>query len=127
MKTIGIMTSAGEALGKLVFRVVGIPASIDNDVHGTDMALGVDTALNTIIEAIDKLRDTASSHQRAFVIETMGRGSGYLALTAGIIGGAEMVLIPPPENSARGGGAAIPRAHVRGQTPPPTVVGAGAT
>jgi len=63
------------ALHKLSFPVIGIPASIDNDIEGTDMALGVDTALNTIIENIDKLRDTASSHQRAFIIETMGRHS----------------------------------------------------
>jgi 6-phosphofructokinase 1 len=104
------------ALSQMGFPVVGIPASIDNDIHGTQMALGVDTALNTIIEAIDKLRDTASSHQRAFVIETMGRGSGYLALISGIIAGAEMVLIPeqdtPPEDVA----AAVSDAYVRGKT-----------
>ena len=61
------------ALHQLGFPVVGIPASIDNDVYGTEMAIGVDTALNTILEAIDKLRDTASSHRRAFIVETMGR------------------------------------------------------
>lgn len=75
-------------------RVIGIPASIDNDIFGTDMCIGVDTALNTIAEAIDKLRDTASSHNRAFLIEVMGRHCGYLALVAGIITGSEMVLIP---------------------------------
>jgi 6-phosphofructokinase 1 len=74
--------------------VVGIPASIDNDIYGTDMCIGVDTALNTITDAIDKLRDTASSHSRAFLVETMGRHSGYLAVRAGIVSGAEMVLIP---------------------------------
>ena len=82
------------ALAGQEVRVVGIPASIDNDIWGTDMAIGVDTALNTIMEAVDKLRDTASSHNRAFLIETMGRGSGYLAVMAGIICGAETVLIP---------------------------------
>lgn len=74
--------------------VVGIPASIDNDIFGTDMCIGVDTALNTIVDAIDKLRDTATSHNRAFIIETMGHKNGYLAQHAGIVSGAEMILIP---------------------------------
>lgn len=73
---------------------VGIPESIDNDIYGTDMALGVDTALNIITGAIDIIRDTASSHKRAFVIETMGRQSGYLALMSAMASGAEAVLIP---------------------------------
>ncbi|HHS49247.1 MAG TPA: 6-phosphofructokinase, partial [Desulfurella acetivorans] len=73
---------------------VGIPGSIDNDIYGTDMALGVDTALNIITDAIDIIRDTASSHKRAFVIETMGRESGYLALMSAMASGAEAVLIP---------------------------------
>ena len=121
----GSMNGA-QALNVMGFPVVGIPASIDNDVHGTEMALGVDTALNTIIEAIDKLRDTASSHQRAFVIETMGRGSGYLALTSGIIGGAEMVLIPEQEIPAEEVAAAISDAYVRGKTHAIIVVAEGA-
>src|SRR3972149_1352955 len=80
----GSMRGAHElALQK--FNVIGIPASIDNDIWGTNMAIGVDTALNTIMEAVDKLRDTASSHSRAFLIETMGRGSGYLAVMAGVL------------------------------------------
>jgi 6-phosphofructokinase 1 len=74
--------------------VVGIPATIDNDVWGTDTAIGVDTALNTALEAIDRIKDTASSHQRAHVIEVMGRNCGYLALMSAIAGGAEAVLIP---------------------------------
>ena len=74
--------------------VVGIPASIDNDLYGTDMSIGVDTALNTVISAIDKIKDTASSHRRAFIIEVMGRNSGYLALMGGIAGGVEAVIIP---------------------------------
>lgn len=74
--------------------VIGIPATIDNDIFGTDMALGVDTAMNNIIEVVDKIKDTASSHERTFIIETMGRGSGYLALMSGIATGAEAVLIP---------------------------------
>ena len=73
---------------------VGAPGSIDNDLWGTDMSIGVDTATNTILEAIDKIKDTASAHQRAFIIEVMGRRSGYLALAAGVAGGAEMVIVP---------------------------------
>jgi 6-phosphofructokinase 1 len=121
----GSMNGA-QALSVMGFPVIGIPASIDNDVHGTQMSLGVDTALNTIIEAIDKLRDTASSHQRAFVIETMGRGSGYLALTAGITGGAETVLIPEQDIAAEEVAAAISDAYVRGKTHAIIVVAEGA-
>ena len=75
-------------------KVVGIPATIDNDVWGTDTAIGVDTALNTALEAIDRIKDTASSHQRAHVVEVMGRRCGYLALMSAIAGGAEAVLVP---------------------------------
>lgn len=74
--------------------VIGIPGSIDNDIYGSDMSLGVDTAMNNIIEAIDKIKDTASSHERTFIIETMGRGSGYLALMSAIATGAEAVIVP---------------------------------
>jgi 6-phosphofructokinase 1 len=82
------------ALHRLGFPVVGIPASIDNDIPGTDMALGVDTALNNIIYAVDSIKDTASSHARAFVIEVMGRHSGYLASVSAIATGAEFALVP---------------------------------
>ncbi len=82
------------ALSKMGFSLVTIPSTIDNDLCFTDVTLGVDTALNTVLDAIDKIRDTASAHQRAFLIETMGRNSGYLALMSGIAGGAEIVLIP---------------------------------
>jgi 6-phosphofructokinase 1 len=75
-------------------KTVGIPATIDNDVFATDTAIGVDTALNTALEAIDRIKDTASSHQRAHVVEVMGRRCGYLALMSGIAGGAEVVLVP---------------------------------
>ncbi len=88
-------THAGAyALSKMGFPIVTIPSTIDNDLCFTDVTLGVDTALNTMLDAIDKIRDTASSHQRAFLIETMGRNSGYLALMSGIAGGAEVILIP---------------------------------
>jgi len=97
----GLITIGGDGtlrgardLSALGFKTITIPATIDNDLPKTDMAIGVDTALNTIIEAIDKIKDTASSHQRAFVVEVMGRNSGYLALMSGIAGGVEVILIP---------------------------------
>lgn len=85
------------ALNRLGLPVVGIPASIDNDIPFTDMALGVDTALNNIIYAVDCIKDTASSHARAFVIEVMGRNSGYLASISAIATGAEYALVPERE------------------------------
>lgn len=74
--------------------IVGIPATIDNDISGTDFTLGYDTALNTVVDAIDKIRDTASSHNRLFFIEVMGRDAGDIALNSGIGAGAEEILIP---------------------------------
>lgn len=71
-----------------------MPKTIDNDQYGTDVAIGVDTALNTIADAVGRIKDTATSHHRAFLIEVMGRECGYLALASGIICGAEMALIP---------------------------------
>jgi 6-phosphofructokinase 1 len=115
------------ALAEQGIPVIGAPASIDNDIYGTDMCIGVDTAMNTIVDAIDKLRDTASSHSRAFLVETMGRSSGYLATLSGIVTGAEVVLIPeapiPPSEVA----AAIEDAYRRGKTHAIVVVAEGAT
>ncbi len=105
-------------LTEMGFPVVGVPASIDNDIWGTNMALGVDTALNTIMEAVDKLRDTASSHQRAFLIQTMGRNCGYLALMAGIICGAEVILIPERQTSLAEVAEAVEDAYARGRLTP---------
>ena len=73
---------------------VGAPGTIDNDLYGTDYTIGFDTAVNTALEAIDKIRDTADSHDRIFFIEVMGRDSGYIAIQSGIAGGAEMVMVP---------------------------------
>jgi len=115
------------ALARQGIKVVGIPASIDNDVWGTDMAIGVDTAMNTIMDAVDKLRDTASSHSRAFLIETMGRGSGYLAVMAGIVCGAEMVLIPEEPVSVEQVASAIEDAYRRGKTHAIVIVAEGAS
>jgi len=77
--------------------VVGIPATIDNDVAGTDTTIGFDTAVNTALSAIDKIRDTATSHERIFVVEVMGRSRGFLGLEVGLAGGAEEILIPEVE------------------------------
>ncbi|MEM2529945.1 MAG: ATP-dependent 6-phosphofructokinase [Candidatus Bathyarchaeia archaeon] len=74
--------------------IVGIPASIDNDIAGTDATIGFDTAVNTALEAIDKIRDTATSHERIFVVEVMGRNRGFIALEVGLAAGAEVILVP---------------------------------
>ncbi len=103
------------ALHQMDFPVVGIPSTIDNDINGTDISIGVDTALNTILDAIDKVKDTASSHNRAFLIETMGRNSGYLALASGIAGGAEMVLCPEIETPIEEIIDTVEEAYIRGK------------
>jgi len=102
-------------LHRLGFPSVGVPSTIDNDVNGTDISIGVDTALNTILDAVDKIKDTASSHNRAFLIETMGRDSGYLALASGITGGAEMVLIPEEESTVDEVSQKVEDAYIRGK------------
>lgn len=75
-------------------KVIGIPATIDNDIYGTDQTIGYDTALNTALDAIDKIRDTADAHERMFLVEVMGRDAGFIALETGIAGGAELSLLP---------------------------------
>lgn len=80
---------------------VGIPGTIDNDIYGTDYTIGFDTALNTVVEAVDKIRDTAGSHNRLFFIEVMGRDAGFIALRSGIATGAEAILIPEVHGEAR--------------------------
>ncbi len=90
----GSFTGALKLSEEYNFPVVGIPGTIDNDINGTDYTIGYDTALNTVVEAIDKIRDTASSHNRLFLIEVMGRDAGDIALNAGIGAGAEEILIP---------------------------------
>ena len=84
------------ALSRAGLPVVGVASTIDNDLAGSEMTIGVDTALNIALEAIDRLRVTALSHKRAFLVEVMGRNCGYLALMAGIAGGADSVVIPGP-------------------------------
>ncbi|HET6245210.1 MAG: 6-phosphofructokinase [Bacteroidetes bacterium] len=84
-----------EALSKeFGVKVIGLPGTIDNDLRGTDFTIGYDTAINTVVEAVDKLRDTADSHDRLFVVEVMGRDAGFIAMRSGIGAGAEAVLVP---------------------------------
>lgn len=80
---------------------IGIPGTIDNDIYGTDYTIGYDTALNTVVEAVDKIRDTASSHNRLFFIEVMGRDAGFIAVRSGIACGAEAIFIPEIRNQAK--------------------------
>ncbi len=91
--------TGSNALSQSGFPVVGVASTIDNDLYGSDITLGVDTALNIALESIDRLRTTASSLNRAFFVEIMGRDCGYLALTAGIVGGAEAIVIPEAETT----------------------------
>lgn len=90
----GTFTGASIFIKEFNFPIIGIPCTIDNDLFGTDNTIGYDTALNTVVEAVDKLRDTASSHGRLFVIEVMGKDAGFIALRSGIATGAEAILIP---------------------------------
>ncbi|AOM77523.1 6-phosphofructokinase [Pedobacter steynii] len=95
----GTFTGAQRFGKKFGIRVIGIPGTIDNDLYGSDFTLGYDTAINTVIEAIDKIRDTADSHDRLFFIEVMGRDSGCIALRSAIASGAEAVLLPEKETN----------------------------
>ncbi len=90
----GSFSGAREFGDEFNIPVVGIPGTIDNDLYGTDYTIGYDTALNTVIEAVDKIRDTATAHSRLFFIEVMGRDAGFLALRGGIASGAEAILVP---------------------------------
>ena len=90
----GTFTGATIFYDEYSIPTVGAPGTIDNDLYGTDYTIGYDTAVNTALEAIDKIRDTADSHDRVFFIEVMGRDSGYIAIQSGIAGGAEVVMVP---------------------------------
>lgn len=113
------------ALHRQGFPVVGVPASIDNDLDGTNMSIGVDTALNTILDSLDRIRDTASSHTRAFVIEVMGRNCGYLATISGILGGAEVVSVPEGELKMEEIAEALADAYKRGKSHAIAVIAEG--
>ncbi|HEY8459543.1 MAG TPA: ATP-dependent 6-phosphofructokinase, partial [Blastocatellia bacterium] len=114
------------ALSQMGFPVVGVASTIDNDLYGSEITIGVDTALNIALEAIDRLKVTASSHQRAFLVETMGRNCGYLALMAGIAGGAEAIVIPEVETDPELIAAELRSAYDRGKAHAIVVVAEGA-
>lgn len=109
------------------FPVIGLPGSIDNDIYGTEMSIGVDTALNTVLRAIDQIKDTASSHRRAFLVEVMGRDCGYLALMGGLAGGAEMVLIPEVPFELEEVRTGLREAYVKGKAHCIIIVAEGAS
>ena len=106
--------------------IIGIPATIDNDVSGTDTTIGFDTAVNTALSAIDKIRDTATSHERIFVVEVMGRRRGFLALEVGLAGGAEIILIPEVKFSMEEVCEKVRSAHKTGKTSEIIVMAEGA-
>lgn len=119
--------TGSHALSKMGFPVVGIASTIDNDLCGSEITIGVDTALNIALEAIDRLKVTASSHHRAFLVETMGRKCGYIALAAGISGGAEAVVIPEFEVDPERLADVVHDAYERGKAHAIIVVAEGAT
>ncbi|KIL46308.1 6-phosphofructokinase [Jeotgalibacillus campisalis] len=104
-----------KALTEHGYPCVGVPGTIDNDIPGTDFTIGFDTAVNTVIDAIDKIRDTATSHERTFIIEVMGRNAGDIALWAGLSGGAETILIPEDPHDLDNIAERILKGHARGK------------
>jgi 6-phosphofructokinase 1 len=114
------------SLEKEGYAVVGVASTIDNDLYGSDVSIGAETAVNITLEAIDRLRTTASSHQRAFVVETMGRDCGYIALMAGIAGGAEVIALPEQEIFPAQVAERLRAAYQRGKTHALVVIAEGA-
>jgi 6-phosphofructokinase 1 len=121
----GSQTGA-HALSAMGFPVVGVASTIDNDLYGSDITIGVDTALNVALEAIDRLKVTASSHQRGFLVEVMGRDCGYLALMCGIAGGAEAVVLPEIETDPERLAQELRASYERGKMHGIVVVAEGA-
>jgi 6-phosphofructokinase 1 len=121
----GSQTGA-HALSQSGFPVVGVASTIDNDLYGSDITIGVDTALNVSLEAIDRLKVTASSHHRAFLVEVMGRKCGYLALMAAIAGGAEAVIIPEEDADPEAVATELRAAYDNGRAHAIVVVAEGA-
>jgi 6-phosphofructokinase 1 len=119
--------SGAHSLGEMGFPVLGVASTIDNDLIGSDITIGADTAVNVTLEAIDRLRTTGSSHQRAFLVETMGRDCGYLALMAGLAGGAEVICTPEIEVSPDEIAERLSAAYQRGKTHAIVVVAEGAS
>lgn len=118
--------SGSASLAKEGFPVVGVPSTIDNDLYGNDVSIGCDTAINITLEAIDRLRTTASSHHRAFAVETMGRNCGYIALMSGIAGGAEVIALPESELAPADVAERLRAARQRGKTHALAVIAEGA-
>jgi 6-phosphofructokinase 1 len=118
--------SGSASLAREGFAVVGVPSTIDNDLYGNDVSIGCDTAINITLEAIDRLRTTASSHQRAFAVETMGRNCGYIALMSGIAGGAEVIALPESELRPAELAERLRAAYQRGKTHALAVIAEGA-
>ena len=121
----GSQTGA-HVLAQAGFAVVGVASTVDNDLLGSDVTIGVDTAVNITVEAIDRLRTTGSSHKRAFLVETMGRNCGYIALMAGIAGGAEVIAIPECEVEPHDVAERLRAAYQRGKSHALVVVAEGA-
>lgn len=107
-------------------KVMGVPGTIDNDIFGTDVSIGFNTALNIALDAVDRLRDTAASHERLFLVEVMGRNSGHIALNVGVAGGAEAILIPERSSDVGAIADALVAAERRGKTSSIVVVAEGA-
>lgn len=121
----GTFTGAKIFAEEFGMKVIGVPGTIDNDIFGTDFTIGYDTALNTAMEAIDKIRDTATSHNRVFFIEVMGRDAGFIALNSGIATGALDILIPEREDKIEDLFETFEKAQKRGKTSSIVIVAEG--
>ncbi|MBI2854832.1 MAG: 6-phosphofructokinase [Chloroflexi bacterium] len=131
IEALAIIGGGGSQAGALAmfqegFPVVGIASTIDNDLYGIDITIGVDTALNVALEAIDRLKVTASSHRRAFLLEVMGRDYGYLALMSGLAGGADAIVVPEVDTDPEQIASAMRDAYTRGKSHALVVVAEGA-
>lgn len=116
-----------QALSQRGIKTVGVPGTIDNDIPCTDHCIGFDTACNTVVDAINKIRDTATSHERTFVVEVMGRDAGCIALAAGLAGGAESIIIPEIEFDLQEVCNRLTRGHERGKLHSIILVAEGVT
>jgi 6-phosphofructokinase 1 len=119
--------AAAYAIAQCGFSVAGVASTIDNDLLGTDVTVGVDTALNIALEAIDRLKVTASSHHRAFLVEVMGRNCGYLGLMAGLAGGADAIVVPEIETDPEAVATELRAAYDRGKSHALVVVAEGSS
>ncbi len=118
--------AGAHALSQMGYPVVGVASTIDNDLYGTEISIGVNSALDVALEAIDRLKVTAASHERAFIVEVMGRDCGYLALMAGLAGGADAIVIPEAEMDPEAVATTLRDAYERGKTHSLVVVAEGA-